>query len=54
MIKLNDILLEAVDVKSFKTKLLVKIRNQMKDERVSGSAAVLFKLITKELIKTKS
>ena len=36
------------------TKKLVKIYKQMADERLSGSSALTFRLIAKELIKRKA
>ena len=42
---------EAMDFSKYKTSKLVKVYNQMKDERLSGSAALTFKLMHKELKK---
>jgi len=53
MIKLKDLLMEAVNVAKQSTKSLLRLHGQMKDERLSGQSALLFRLITKELVKRK-
>ena len=44
---------EAVNVAKQSTKSLLRLYGQMKNERLSGQSALLFRLITKELVKRK-
>jgi hypothetical protein len=53
LVPVEEAVNEAVNIAKQPTKSLLRLHGQMKNERLSGHAALLFRLITKELIKRK-